>query len=168
MAAITLPKKISKAENKIIDEIASLLKPTHIVFGNSFTWSPKENIVIADKSRLNHSEGLLALLHEAGHALLKHQRYTSDIDLLLKEVAAWDEAKKLAKKFNIEIDKDHIEDCLDTYRDWLFKRCQCPNCGAGSLQVSTSLYECINCQQNWRVSNSRFCRTYRLTKKAAN
>jgi len=164
MAATTLPKTLSKIDNGTILRLEKLIHPIELVMGKSFSWSPKENIVFADKNRLNQNEGLLALFHEIGHALLKHKAYSSDVDLLLKEVAAWEKAKKLATKFSVKIDYEHIEDCLDTYRDWLYRRSKCPNCGINSLQTTPKEYECINCAQKWQVSSSRFCRSYRLTK----
>ncbi len=164
MVVTDLPTTTSKTENNLVANIATIINPTGLVVGDSFSWSPKDNKVFADKSRLDQPHGQLALIHEAGHALLGHQLYSSDIDLLLKEVAAWNEAKKIANKLGVEYDEEHVEDCLDTYRDWLHRRSQCPTCDIGSMQSSISSYECINCHQKWRVSNSRFCRSYRLKK----
>jgi len=102
------------------------------------------------------------MLHELGHALLQHRSFASDIDLLQKEVAAWERARRIAGDYGIHIHDEHIQQCLDTYRDWLHKRSTCPTCRSQGLQPSTSLYRCPNCQTSWKVSASRFCRPYRL------
>lgn len=108
-----------------------------------------------------------SLLHETGHALLGHTSYVADIELLKLEVAAWDRAKQLAKELGTSIDENHIQDCLDTYRDWLDKRSICPNCGTKSIQTDKgSKYRCFNCHTTWRVSNNRFGRAYRQTEDA--
>jgi hypothetical protein len=95
--------------------------------------------------------------------MLGHQTYRSDFELLLLEVAAWDKAKQLAASQGITMDEEHIQDCLDTYRDWLHERSTCPRCGTVSLQASPSEYNCHNCSASWQVSKSRFCRPYRLS-----
>ena len=96
-------------------------------------------------------------MHETGHALLGHANYQADYELIQLEVAAWQEAKQIAKPLKIEIDEDHIQDCLDTYRDWLYKRSICPNCATKSLQQGDFVhYRCFNCHTTWRVSNSLF------------
>ncbi|MBP9853080.1 hypothetical protein KBC77_03790 [Candidatus Saccharibacteria bacterium] len=101
------------------------------------------------------------LLHETAHALLQHESFTSDIELLQMEVAAWHHARVLAGRFKITIDPDYIEDCLDSYRDWLHARATCPTCFERSLQTDTHTYTCHNCSAKWHVTKSRLCRTYR-------
>ncbi len=105
-----------------------------------------------------------SLLHELGHLTSGHKKYSSDIELLMMESEAWQTAKNLSKKYGIKISDDHIEDCLDSYRDWLHKRSTCPNCSQNGIQTDKNTYSCLNCSQVWAVSNSRFCRTYRRSK----
>lgn len=145
--------------------ILSRLLP-HISFkqAKSFYWSPASKTVHYDSSNTESDCSIWALLHEAAHAKLDHQNYTSDLELLMLEVAAWDEAKRIANNIGIDIDCDHIEDCLDTYREWLHQRSTCPTCGVVSLQEHANLYRCFNCLNDWQVSTSRFCRPYRLSK----
>lgn len=127
-----------------------------------FVWSPEQNQVTY-RSDVDNTEGIWALLHETSHALLGHNNYQNDFELLTMELDAWERAKLLAKEFDApEIDENHIQDCLDTYRDWLHKRCLCPSCGARSFQEGCGKYSCHNCTTSWNVSQSRFCRTYRL------
>lgn len=106
------------------------------------------------------------LIHELAHGTLGHEYFTSDFGLLRQEVEAWAKAKKLAAEYNIKIDDEYIEDCLDTYRDWLHARSSCPRCSSASLQLDNEpVYLCHNCDYSWRVSEARFCRPYRLTRK---
>lgn len=127
--------------------------------GKSFYWSPREQIVY--HSEIANETDTWTLLHEASHGLLQHTNYRSDFELLQLELAAWERAKELANTHGITIDNDHIEDCLDTYRDWLHRRSLCPTCNVKSLQTSSESYGCMNCGTTWRVSNSRLCRPYR-------
>lgn len=128
--------------------------------GQSLHWSPQQQIITycADTSTSN----LWGLLHEAGHAELGHTSYDSDMELLQLEAAAWDKAEEIATRVDKIIDQEHIQDCLDTYRDWLHQRSTCPRCGIVSFQQSISAYQCYNCHKAWSVTASRFCRPYRL------
>jgi hypothetical protein len=103
-----------------------------------------------------------SLLHELGHAILGHSDFTSDLDLIAKEVEAWSKAYELGTHYGISIDDEHVQQCLDTYRAWLHKRSTCPECLAHGLQRHRSLYACPNCHATWNVTNGRLCRPYRL------
>lgn len=128
-----------------------------------FYWSPNTGEVFYDKARIESEAGEWALLHEVGHAILGHQTYESDVELVKLEAAAWEKAKEIGKTYNITLSEDHIQDCMDTYRDWLHQRSACPRCNTRSLQQDASTYKCFNCGQIWRVSSSRFCRPYRMS-----
>jgi hypothetical protein len=127
----------------------------------SFFWSRANHQVMYR----HNAEGIAAtfsLLHEVGHALLDHKRYTLDFELLQLEVAAWEQAMAIAPTYDITIDEEHIQDCLDSYRDWLYRRSICPACSAKALQQDDQpLYRCFNCHATWQVAPSRFCRPYR-------
>ena len=129
--------------------------------GEQFCWSP-ETAEIFYKQDASGEQAIWSLLHETGHALLGHTGYEADFQLLRLEVAAWEEARDLARDLDITIDEDHIQDCLDTYRDWLYKRSICPTCHTKCLQQDDHAhYRCFNCHTIWKVSTSRFCRAYR-------
>lgn len=130
------------------------------VLSSSSYWSPKEKIVHHEAAN-THREADWKLLHETAHGILGHQAYKTDFELLLLEAAAWQKAAELAKNYQIAIDTEHIEDCLDSYRDWLHGRSTCPTCLANGLQTTPRTYECLNCGATWQVSHSRFCRAYR-------
>ena len=132
-----------------------------ILEADQFYWSPEEKIIYYDKTTSGNLADL-ALLHEISHAKLGHTNYKSDFDLLSLEVSAWHETRKMASELGVMIDENHIEDCLDSYRDWIAKRSACPVCGLRNLQLSDSdKYSCYNCHSIWKVSSSRFCRPYR-------
>lgn len=128
--------------------------------GEAFCWSPKDRTVWYALGR-NGREADWALLHEVGHALLEHHNYRSDLELISLESQAWGQAKELGLRYGCQIDPDHIEDCMDTYRDWLHQRSACPVCSTHSLQQDARHYHCHNCGQIWAVTASRFCRPYR-------
>lgn len=146
---------------KLLDHLYAMLPDTSCVPGEAFRWSPLENTITYRDAAKPTSLDKWALLHEAGHALLGHASYSSDVELLLMEVAAWEKAEALARELHVAIDPDHIQDCLDTYRDWLHQRSTCPVCITTSLQINSTTYRCHNCTTEWHVTPSRFCRPYR-------
>ena len=134
----------------------------HVAFskGKSFCWSPERHEIIYKSDNFTEP-GIWAVLHELGHSLLGHTNYISDFGLIRMEAAAWQKAEELAKQYDQKIDKEHVQNCLDTYRDWLHRRSKCPLCSNVSLQYDSNHYRCFNCHTTWKVSTSRFCRPYR-------
>ena len=130
-----------------------------------FSWSSRKQTVNYAKVPADPVHAVWSLLHEMGHALLNHTTYQTDFELVKMEAAAWDRAAALGKKYSHIIDVDHIQDCLDTYRDWLYQRSKCPRCTVTSLQKDMHTYSCYNCDTEWRVSRSKLCRPYRLLQK---
>jgi hypothetical protein len=128
--------------------------------GDGFYWSPlSKTVIYADiKSKLNSE---WTLLHEISHAVLNHKGYKNDLELLAMEVSAWVKAKEISTKYDIKIDENHIQNCLDTYRNWLHLRSTCPECGIRTLQIDKKTYRCHNCHTVWKVTSERFCRPYR-------
>lgn len=133
----------------------------HLLFatGAMNCWSPSNNTILYT---IGNSEAALAsMLHEVAHALLGHTSYANDVELLYKEVEAWERATLLAPGYQVIIHDDHVQACLDTYREWVHKRSLCPVCEASGLQKTQTQYVCINCQHSWEVTNSRLSRPYR-------
>lgn len=132
----------------------------HIAFnlGVGHYWLPGSREIAYDGT------DAAGLLHELGHARLGHEAYASDIDLLKKEVAAWEEACSLAQRYGVSLNHEKIEDCLDTYRDWVYKRSICPVCSGTGVQKDQKSYFCLNCHEGWSVTQARFKRSYRLRK----
>jgi hypothetical protein len=159
---------------QLLRKLQTAYPAIHFAAGEQFCWSPETQevyykLVAGIRSKVETDQtDAWSLLHETGHALLEHASYRADLELLRLEVAAWDKARELATQFGVAIDEEHVQDCLDTYRDWLHKRSICPNCRTKCLQQDDhSHYRCFNCHTVWRVTTSRFCRAYRTTKNVS-
>ena len=87
----------------------------------------------------------LLALHELGHALCKHQNFSTHVERLKIEREAWDKARALAPKFGIKFDNDFAEAQLDTYRDWLHTKSKCKKCGLTRYQTDDGHYHCPHC-----------------------
>lgn len=110
----------------------------------------------ANEQTIYYNDDSLQTLHELGHALLGHNNYGQDIELIQIERVAWEKAQQLAPRYGLSIDNDTIEDALDSYRDWLHQRSICPNCQQTGIQSVRDLtYRCPNCQCAWRATDGR-------------
>ncbi len=148
---------------ELVSNLSKTMPEVNFRIGKTFCWSPKTKRVSYVPSSTQPALAIWSLLHETSHALLNHRDYTTDFELLQMEVAAWQKARELARQYHQKIDEEHIEACLNTYRDWLYRRSTCPVCDLQSLQVDPTHYECLNCHSVWKVTASRFCRPYRLS-----
>lgn len=132
---------------------------------SKFLWSARHQTISIDPNVEHCNE---FTLHELSHALLGHQGYLSDIDLIKLERDAWEYAgNHLAPQYGYSIDEDIVQDNLDTYRDWLHARSQCPDCNAVGLQTKSRHYRCLSCGHTWRVNDAKLCalRRYSLNTK---
>ena len=157
MAATTILLKTSK------DFIASLAKDYpefSFKAGKQDHWSPKTNTITYGKGE-QLEQLKFGVLHELAHAILGHKNYHSDFELLKLESQAWKLAAKIGQKYAVKIDDNHIQNCLDTYRDWLHQRSRCPACKTHVLQSDPRYYHCFNCGEKWSVTSGRFVRPYR-------
>ncbi len=145
----------------MIKKLADLYPQFNFEPSEDFLWSPETKTIHYDPSRMGVEQGVWSLLHETGHALHGHVTYDFDIDLLKIELEAWEKAKEIAPRFDIVIDQDYIEDNLDSYRDWLKRRSTCPDCSYVNLQTSSNIYNCFNCDCNWKVPASQVCMVQR-------
>jgi len=146
---------------QLLNNLSGRFPELQFVAGKQFCWSP-ETQEIFYKTATSDSKDTWALLHETGHALLGHRNYQADFELVQMEIAAWVRARVLATELGINIDEDHIQDCLDTYRDWLYQRSLC---GTQCMQQADfKHYSCFNCHAIWRVTANRFARAYRSRK----
>jgi hypothetical protein len=157
----------TSTSNKTADTFINKLGKDYPQFsfmpGKQEHWSPKTNTITYSQDE-PAEERQYGLLHELAHALLGHSTYHSDFELLKLEAEAWELASKIATKYRIKLDNDHIQDCLDTYRDWLHRRSACPTCSVHTMQKDSHHYLCFNCGTQWSVSSGRFSRPYRLRK----
>lgn len=156
---------LSKSEYRICMTVAQIKKhypELKFKASNRFVWSPRRRTVYYDPQLVETSEGLQALLHELSHALLHHENYELDIELINMEVEAWSKAKELAPQFDVKISDDHVDYCLESYRIWLFKRSQCPVCESTSIQENETTYRCFNCQASWKVAQTKSLQPRRM------
>ncbi len=149
-------------KNSLLSKLQKQLPEVTFTEAATFYWSPGTNTIHMNSPALESPEGQWALLHEAAHAVLGHQGYLTDAGLLILEVEAWQAAQQMSEDMAINIDDEHVQDCLNTYRDWVYARSACPTCGLNSLQIDETTYQCLNCSARWSVSQSRFCRPYRM------
>ena len=121
---------------------------------DDFYWSKKENTIFFD---LNSSNFHLLILHELAHALLGHEDFWLDIELLKMETEAWDLVKNaLTAQYGFCFNSNLAEQKLDTYRDWIHKRSLCPNCKVNGFQQRDLSYKCPACGTVWQNNDSRF------------
>lgn len=150
----------SKTSSKLVKKLAADYPELNFKPGVQEHWSPKTKTITYETDQ---TEEFLSygVLHELAHALLGHSNYKSDFELLKLESLAWDKAAQIGIKYGVKIDDDHIQNCLDTYRDWLHRRSKCPVCGVHVMQKDAQTYKCFNCGNSWQVSAGRFARSYR-------
>lgn len=123
-------------------------------------WSPETQTIFYEN--VQSPEATWSIMHELGHALLGHRDYQLDIELVRKEAEAWRQAVVLSADYlETPISVSYVQDSLDTYRDWVYRRSICPDCGSVGLQLNPKQYSCLNCSAEWFVSSARFCRAYR-------
>ncbi len=149
-------------KNLLLNNCQKLLPEVTFTEAQTFYWSPKARTIYMNSVALDNEDGRWSLLHEVGHGKLDHQSYNSDSELLRLEVEAWQVAEQIGNQQGIQIDPEHVQACLDTYRDWLYARSTCPTCSLNGLQIDKTAYMCLNCSTRWSVSASRFCRPYRM------
>jgi hypothetical protein len=130
-----------------------------------FYWSPQERTIFFIESQIEKGVGIYQLLHEIGHAICEHHSFRSGISLLKMEVEAWEKARQIATKYNIAIPEEHVESCLDSYRDWLHQRSACPECGNIATEIDDNRYRCFNCSQIWSTPRHQQTRCYRYRLK---
>jgi hypothetical protein len=129
-----------------------------------YKWSPGTKTV--HFRPLRQPEDAWTLLHELAHGILGHFTFKRDIELVGKEVEAWEYAAvTLSPKYGFVIPPSVIEEELETYRDWLHNRSICPDCSSNGIQTKTDTYQCLNCRCLWRVNDARTCelRRYKLS-----
>jgi hypothetical protein len=146
--------------NSLLEQIGADFPKYTFLQGSNFRWSPDQQLITY--AAIETPEDAWTLLHELAHADLGHTDFELDIHLIQHEVAAWEHAKiALAPRYTISIPDGHIQDHLDSYREWLHKRSTCPECGQNGLQTTQNTYSCTNCRCLWRVNDARMCRLRR-------
>lgn len=150
----------SNTAKRFVGRVAADYPQFNFRAGTQEHWSPKTRTITYEAGGPPRTLKY-GLLHELAHALLDHNSYKSDFELLKLESQAWQTAAEIGGKYGVKIDEEHIQNCLDTYRDWLHRRSKCPVCGMHVLQEDSTRYKCFNCGAGWQVSAGRFARSYR-------
>ena len=131
------------AVNKeFLEQLKADFSEFRFINGKKFAFRPPRTIVLGPPEPFSE----LLLLHEVAHAVLKHKTFRMDVERLRMESEAWDKARDLANRYNIEVNEDLIQDELDTYRDWLHKKSRCPKCGLTRFQTPDGEYHCPRCE----------------------
>lgn len=150
---------LSKVKDNVINDISADFPDIGFVKSAGFKWDPKSKEI--HYSPISSEADIWSLFHELGHMLLDHAGYKYDFELLKMEVLAWQKAKETAKKYGFNISQEHVEKCIDSYRDWLHERSKCRKCDQSGLEKDSGIYSCFNCSFTWKVTPARFCRVYR-------
>lgn len=150
--------------NTTIATLLSQLKSDHPDFHyepHEFSyWSPSDRTVYFNDS--GTQQNMWTLLHETAHACCEHFDFRSDFHLIKLESEAWQKTLELCKQYTLPAPSDdYIEDCIDTYRNWQYRRSLCTSCSKGGIQIKPDTYYCIDCRGEWKVTKQRFCRAYR-------
>lgn len=150
----------SNSQSEFINKLKLDFPQFKFAPGQQDHWSPAQRTIFYDAHR-SADDTRCSLLHELAHGLLGHTDYGSDFELLKLETEAWAKAAEIGTNYGVKISDDHIQDCLNTYRDWLHRRSACPACGMHVAQKDSRSYKCFNCGTGWSVTNDRFSRAYR-------
>lgn len=137
---------MARTQTNITDLLSELkLKYPEFVFkkGAKFSFRPPRTIMVGP---LGEPGAELLLLHEIGHAICKHRNFTTDIQRLKMEREAWEKARELAIKYEVEFDDELAEEELDSYREWLDHKSRCPKCGLARYQARDGHYHCPRCE----------------------
>ncbi len=135
--------------------IRKIIEENKCLPGDVFSFNSGTKTITYIPEELEEKNGDLALLHEIAHMQLGHFTYKYDIELMQMEEEAWDTTRKLAKENGIEVDEDHIKECLDSYDQWISKRATCPKCGEYALQKDNKTFGCFVCDCYWEVNDRK-------------
>lgn len=151
--------------NSLLNKLRKDYPHFSFAVADMFWWSPKEQTIHVDQSAENFEA---FCLHELSHAILGHQGYIHDIELVKMEREAWDYVTNtLAPTYDIAVNSELIQDNLDTYREWMHMRSTCPQCKTTGLQMKSQHYHCLGCGHSWVVNEARLCalRRYSINTK---
>ena len=129
--------------NSLLDSLKKIYPDFNFKPGKKFSFRPPRTIYYLGSDPNFNS----LILHELGHALLEHSDFTTDIERLKMERAAWEKARELAITYGISLDNELIETELDTYRDWLHQKSRCKKCGLTRYQTPDGAYHCPHCER---------------------
>ena len=128
------------ADLELVDRLKADYPEFLFKSGKKYMFRPPRTIFMGPE------DDSLSLLHELGHALLKHRNFDTDAKRLKMEREAWEKARELAAQYSVPFDEDLMENELDSYRDWLDHKSRCPNCKLTRYQTPDGVYHCPKCE----------------------
>lgn len=146
--------------NNLLNKLERDYPDLRFLTGKKFTFRPPRTIVVPDFVQVTQNSVTaqdetcsaieqkiysLRLLHELGHAVLRHRDFATDIERIKMERAAWEQAREFCNYYGVKYDEEFVEEELDSYRDWLHQRSKCPQCGQTRFQASNGKYRCPFC-----------------------
>lgn len=149
-------------KSKFINTIKMDFPDVIFISSSNFSWSPTSKTISYIEDSIENDQNMSLLLHEVSHYLLDHRKCASDVELLKIEVKAWEKAKKLYEKYGVIEDHDFEENCLNTYRKWLWQTSKCPKCQHQGL-FNDNIYRCSNCNNIWVINSSIQCKIKKMS-----
>ena len=110
--------------------------------GRKFAFRPPKTIIIGPPEPFAE----LLALHEVSHAICGHKDFRMDVERLKMEVQAWEKARELSVRYDVDYNEELVQRELDTYRDWLHQKSRCPICGLTRFQTPNGRYHCPSCE----------------------
>lgn len=152
---------MARKSTLLLDSLKSDFSELKFETTEGFKWDAASGTVFLGwKGRVGQKNALLGL-HELAHAVLKHEDYEYDIELVRMEAEAWERVKTdFCDRYGVIWDEELAQGEIDTYRDWLYKRSLCPTCGRNGWQSGKNKYRCV-CGYSWGVNEDKFKRIYR-------
>ncbi len=148
--------------NKVLDKLIAFYPDVKFISGKIFSYNPEKRSINYPAKVNNVKKSIYALLHEVGHYACNHVSYDHDLDLLEKELEAWRKARQIASELDINISDKYVDNCLNSYRDWLHQRSQCQLCSNPAAIKSYSdnkfLKHCLICNQSELVEIYSLCK----------
>ena len=128
--------------NELLEKLRVDFPDLRFVPGRKFAFRFPKTVILGPHEPFSE----LLLLPEVSHAILEHKDFRTDVERLKMESLAWEEARKLALRYEVEFDDEFAEGELDSYRDWLHKKSRCPSCGLTRFQ-DVDGYHCPSCSK---------------------
>lgn len=129
-------------DKEFLEKLKGDFPEFRFIEGKKFAFRPPKTIILGPLEPFYE----LLTLHEVSHAILRHKTFRMDVERLRMESEAWEKARELAFRYNIDVNEDLIQDELDTYRDWLHIKSRCKKCGLTRYQTPDGIYHCPRCE----------------------
>lgn len=148
-----MPKTATNNFNKLLSRLKTDFPQFNFQANQEFHWSPTERTIFFNQNEVHAAD---LLLHELAHAVLGHDGYNYDAELIKKELAAWQYSQtNFYPQYKTKFNQALADEYLDYYRNWLYERSLCPNCGLTGQQTTQGHYTCLTCQNRWQPNPAK-------------